>query len=306
MTLCAAFFAAALTRAEIIERFRAPVAVRCDGLVAVFADCPSDMRLEYQNPIAGFAAEECERQYARARERRRRFAEPAISIHIGDVRTNDATVASRVLERRGGGRFTKITVPAPGYADVAALRREVAKAFHLAVLGAALDDAAAERAVVDADPEARIERAYADIERWSKEGAATGLDDEEMLKLSRTVLVPGRARPSDVLRFASRLYLYPASFDAPFCGEIQTCPFRDAIALAARDPRIRFAAYAKAPLVVAYGGGRGAELAAAADAYSNFLLELARGSKPAGELADMLDDADVKLNVAMETARKGE
>ena len=43
MTLCAAIFAAALTRAEIIERFKAPVATRVDGLVEVFADCPTDM-----------------------------------------------------------------------------------------------------------------------------------------------------------------------------------------------------------------------------------------------------------------------
>ena len=43
MTLCAAIFAAALTRAEIIERFKAPVATRVDGLVEVFADCPTEI-----------------------------------------------------------------------------------------------------------------------------------------------------------------------------------------------------------------------------------------------------------------------
>ena len=47
----------ALTRAEILERFRAPVVTQADGLVKVYADCPDDMRREYQGPIGSFAAE---------------------------------------------------------------------------------------------------------------------------------------------------------------------------------------------------------------------------------------------------------
>ena len=47
----------ALTRAEILERFRAPVVTQADGLVKVYADCPEDLRRDYQGPIGSFAAE---------------------------------------------------------------------------------------------------------------------------------------------------------------------------------------------------------------------------------------------------------
>ena len=71
-----------------------------------------------------------------------------------------------------------------------------------------------------------------------------------------------------------------------------------------KDVRLRFLAYAKSPQMVAYGGGRGENLAQAAFAYSVFLRELAAGKKTEEELAALLDDADVKLNVAMEEARQ--
>ena len=53
----------ALTRAEIIERFKAPVVTQADGLVRVFADCPEDMRREFQSPIARFAADTVQTLY---------------------------------------------------------------------------------------------------------------------------------------------------------------------------------------------------------------------------------------------------
>ena len=37
----------ALTRAEILERFKAPVVTQSDGLVKVYANCPEDMRREF-------------------------------------------------------------------------------------------------------------------------------------------------------------------------------------------------------------------------------------------------------------------
>ena len=62
----------------------------------------------------------------------------------------------------------------------------------------------------------------------------------------------------------------------------------------------------KAPQVVLYGGGRGEELAAAAEAYSKLLFEMARGEKPTEELLEMLEDADIKFDIALEEARKRE
>ena len=47
----------ALTRAEIVQRMRAPVVTQAEGLVRVFANCPEDMRREFQSPVARFAAE---------------------------------------------------------------------------------------------------------------------------------------------------------------------------------------------------------------------------------------------------------
>lgn len=305
MTVCAAIFAAALTRADIIERFKAPVATRVNGLVEVFADCPTDMRVEFQHPIASFVAAECDRQYAFARRRTANFTEPGIVVHIGDVRTNITAVTSRVAHRHDGTSFTRVYIPAPGYADLMALRREIAKAFFRAVLEREIGDEEADRAVVDADPQARVERLYAELERWRAGGTATVEDDERMIRLSRRVIIPGVARQSDVLHFASRLFLYPASYDLPFGGMCHECTFREAVKLSRQDIRVRFAAYDKAPEVVLFGGGRGEPLALAADAYSKFLFALARGEEEK-QLLDLLDDADMKLNVALEDARRNE
>ena len=131
-------------------------------------------------------------------------------------------------------------------------------------------------------------------------------DDEEMIRLCRSVLVPGVARASDVLRFGDRLVLYPEYFDRPFCGKFRACTLKDAILHLKEDPRLRLHAYLKAPQVVLYGGGRGEELAAAAEAYSKLLFEMARGEKPTEELLEMLEDADIKFDIALEEARKRE
>ena len=47
----------ALTRAELVARMKAPVLTMTEGLVKVYADCPEDMRRDYQMPVARFAAE---------------------------------------------------------------------------------------------------------------------------------------------------------------------------------------------------------------------------------------------------------
>ena len=72
------------------------------------------------------------------------------------------------------------------------------------------------------------------------------------------------------------------------------------------DPTVRYVAYKKAPLLVAYGGGRGESLSAAAQAYYDFLFELGKAKKNKEELLDMLEQADLKLNIALEEARKYE
>ena len=44
LTLIATILLAALTKAEIIDRFRAAPVTQLDGLVQVYGDCPADMR----------------------------------------------------------------------------------------------------------------------------------------------------------------------------------------------------------------------------------------------------------------------
>ena len=301
MILAASILMLALTRAELIERFKAPAITKDAGLVQVFADCPRDMREAYQSQVASFAAGVCRKLQAAARKTNEKFAEPGIVIYIGEERTNRTDVITRRISRKEGGRFTRIYLPAPGFSDIERFRLEVAKAYFLASDGKELDDAAAIEALENADPVLRVRRKY---ERLDKRLAGDGTDDdEECLMLARSIIEPGIARVSDVLRFASRLRLYPRQFASPFAGRFRDATFAEAIKLAPYEPRIRLAASEKASLVVAYGGGHGEELAQAADAYSRFLFELARFAKPQEELAEMLDEANVKLEIALEKAR---
>lgn len=303
MSLIASILLLALTRAEIIERMKAPPVTRVEGLVQVFAECPADMRREYQMPIAVFVGDICRKLAAGANLKLSRFAEPGIAVYLGDVRTNLATsVASRVRRRSDGSAYTRIYLPAPGFVDAGRLRLETVKAFHLAVKGETLDDDGARRALLEADPDLRRADEYDELERWLR-GERTTLDDEGCLKLQRKVIAPGVALPEDVLRFASRLFLYPEVFSSPFPDGRRYCDFREAISLVKRDLRLRFIAYAYADDIVAYGAGRTAELNAAAEAYSAFLIELARGRLDEREMNRLLDEADGRLEAAMREAR---
>ena len=284
----------ALTRAEIVERFKAPPITMVEGLVKVFADCPADMRRDFQMPIAEFTAGVCRDLYKTVNVRPRRFVEPGVIVHIGEERTNNASVVSLARTREDGSVYTRIYLPSPGSTDIARMRLETTKAFFRAVTGEELDDAAAEKALRRADPRLDADDRYADVRRWMN-GETGGEDDEKYLKLARSVLVPGEVRDDDVTRFASRLYLYPATFDVPFCGKYVSCSFREAIALAAEDPLVRVAAYRKITDVIAYGGGRGEAMAEAAEAYAGFLRDLAKYKSGAEALASMLDAADEKL-----------
>ena len=290
----------ALTRAEIIERFKAPVITQADGLVQVFANCPEDMRREYQSPIARFAADTVQALYGGVRKRPIRFRKPGIVIHVGDVRTNLTEVVSRV-STNDSRIVSRIYVKSPGSADLGRLKTEVIKAFYRSVENAELSDAEAVLAYRRAVPELRIADERQQLELWLQ-GRGTIKDDEEGLRLMRKVIAPGQASRRDVLIFASRLYLYPPWNDVRFAGRFDCLSFREALACARVDPFVRVVAAVKSKELPVFGGGRGEELAAAADAYRAFLLALARGEATEDELKKLLDDADEKLNTAFEKA----
>ena len=134
MTLVASILMLALTRAEIIERFKNPPVTRADGLVQVFADCPSDMRREYQGPVSSFVAEVCTTLSTALKERPGHFTQPAIIVYVGDIRTNNSQVVSREQVRPDGSVCTRIRLLAPGFTDTDQLRRETVKAFDAKLL----------------------------------------------------------------------------------------------------------------------------------------------------------------------------
>ena len=286
----------ALTRAEIIERMRAPVVTQADGFVQVYADCPEDMRREFQAPIARFASDIVQtlRATKGARQERRRGA--GVVIHIGDVRTNLTVVTAHAVTN-DTRVFTRIRVRAPAHADLGRLRLEVVKAFFRAYGAGEMDDAAAVRAWRRANPALRIEDDRIALEEWFCNGRGS---DEDGFRLMRKILKPGFASRRDVLLFASRLYLYPPQYDLRFAGGLDAISFRDAIGVARKDLLLRAVALSRADMLPVFGGGRGERLAAAAAAYRTFLLELAGGKKSEDELIDLLDEADILLNIAYE------
>lgn len=292
----------ALTRAEIIERFKAPVVNQADGLVRVYADCPEDMWREFQTPVARFAANTVETLYRGLAKRPLRFKRPGIVIHLGDVRTNLTEVTAKVSTNDAQQAVTRIRVRAPGYADLTRLRMEIVKGFYRSVEQKELTDEEAVDAYRHADPALRVADERAKLEDWL---AGTGTTNvEEGLRLMRKVFEPGRASRRDVLLFASRLYLYPLYQDLRFLGKYDCLGFHEALKLARGDASVRLAAFAKANDLPIFAGGKGAELAGAAAAYQVFLLEFARNEKDVDELADLLETADLKLNMAFEKAVK--
>ena len=305
MALLASILVLALTRAEIIDRMKAPVITQCDGLVQVYGDCPQDMRREYQMPIASFAAETVKSLAGGLGIKLQRRERADILIHVGDVRTNLTAVVAKA-STNGTRVVSRIYVPSPGYADLHRLRLEIVRAFSRSVRGEELDDDGAVALYRKADPRLRVADERDRMELWlaGKLPSRTPEEDEENLKRLRKVIEPGVASRTDVRLFASRLFLYPAVFEAPFCGRFDCLSFRDAVKYAKADPRIRLVAYAKSGPLVAFGGGRSESLALASRLYFAFLVELAKGEKDESELLDLLDAADVKLNVAWEEAQR--
>ena len=305
MSLVASILLLALTRAEIIERMKAPVITQCEGLVQVYADCPEDMRREFQMPIASFAAETAKTLCRGLDVKPKRWSRAGIMVHVGDVRTNDTSVVARAVTN-GEQVVTRIYLKSPGYAHVGQFRMELVKAFGRTVLAREWSDAEAIEAYRRADPEFRLADERAKLLDWlaGRLPSPTPEDDEANLARMRKVLKPGVSSEADVMLFASRLFLYPAEFDRPFCGRFGCLSFREAVKCAKTDPSVRLAAYLKSGLVVAFGGGRGETLAEASRLYFDFLQELAKGEKGEAALLDLLEAADMKLNVALEETRK--
>ena len=304
MTTLAAILLLALSRAEIVARFKAPVVTQAEGFVRVYADCPEDMRREFQMPVASFAAETVKTLRRGLSMKSERCPSPGIVISVGDVRTNDSSVVARAVTN-GADVVTRIYVRAPGYASLERLRIEVVKGFFRRVRRVELSDSEAVAAYRSADPELRVADERRRLEEWLATGRGVA-DDEEGIALMRRILRPGVASPRDILVFASRLYLYPPLHGQRFAGRYDCLSFRDAVACAPADPFVRRLALAKASEVPVFGGGRGAAMTAAANAYTQFLLELARGEKDSEGLLRMLDEADTLLNVAFEEAARRE
>ena len=296
MTVIASVLLLALTRAEIIERFKTPPVTHCDGLVQVFADCPADMRREYQVPVASYVSDICDTLYKTLMIKPRQFKEPGIIVHIGSVRTNVTDVISTVDRRAGNGRFTRIRLPAPAYSDMEALRIATAKAFFLSVAGEEIDDATAVSRLRLTDPVLRVADERSDLARWRDEGVfSSGKDDEFYLMQQRKVLMPGKASREDVLTFASRLRLYPDYYGTPFCGRYSSLSFDEAIDASQDDMIVRLAAVRKVSELLLYGGGRGDKMNLAVQAYGYFLTEVAKGEKTPDDLRNMLSAAEQKL-----------
>ena len=301
MPILATVLLMALTRAEIIERFKAPVITQAGGLVQVYADCPEDMRKEFQGPIARFAADTVQTLYQGLAKKSERFSKAGIVVHVGDVRTNITEVTAQV-STNDSRVVTRIRVKSPGYADLYRFRVEVIKAFYRSVEKRELSDDEAVAAYRHADPTLRVFDDRMKLEDWLA-GRGTK-DDEEGLRMMRKVFEPGKSSPRDVLIFASRLYLYPPQYDLRFLGKYDRLSFSEAVRFGRIDPIVRLMAYRKALELPVLGGGRSPELTAAANAYQVFLLTFAKGETDEKGLKKLLDEADERLNVAFEKAER--
>lgn len=299
MTALATALLLALSRAEIVARFRSPVLSQADGHVKVYAACAEDVRREYQSPVARFAGETFTAFARAARRPLARAASPALVIHLGDVRTNRADFAVRVATN-GQSVVTRIFLPNPASADLGALRAEVARAYFRSAEGRETTPDEALEAWRMTDRDYRVDRDLRRLEGWLDRAEG---DDDDGFGLLWRVFRPGTLSAVEARVFASRLWLYPETFDRPFLGRFASLSFRDAVACAS-DPDVRLAARRKADEVMVSGGGRGVALRDAASAYRAFLLALADGGRSADELKDLLEAADVALNLAFADRRK--
>lgn len=299
----------ALTRAEIVQRMRAPVITQSDGLVKVFASCDEDIRREYQTPVARFAADTVQLLYRADNLEPRRFDSPGIILRVGNGRTNDTETVVGV-ETNAGRAVTRLYLRSPGFVDRDRLRNEIVRAYYRSVKDEEISAEEADLRLRRADPKLRVADERKKLEAWlGGEMLAREMTEdevfaetEEMLTRMRKIFEPGYASKRDVLTFASRLRLYPRTFDEPFVGGAKELAFSEAIDLVKEDPRVRYYAFVKAQEMSVVGGGRGEFLEDAADAYAKFLFALAKDESSAEELKEMLALAEMKLNAALSQA----
>lgn len=300
MGLLAAALVLALSRAEMIARFKAPVLTQAEGLVKVFANCTEDRRREFQAPVARFAGETVTTLASASGRRLTRVMRPGIVLHLGDVTTNRADVIVRVATNEGVV-VSRLFLPNPATTDLEMLRTEVTRAYFRAVEQTELSAADAAEAYRMTDPSYRVTRARQRLADWLDRAEGS---DADGFRLLYHVFRPGTLSKIEARVFASRLWLYPRTFARPFGGRFGALTFRAAIAHAKDDPFVRLAAREKADSLLVFGGGRGANLQAAADAYRAFLLALAQGEATDETLKDLLETADGLLNVAFAESEK--
>lgn len=302
MGLLATALVLALSRAEMIARFKAPVLTQAEGLVKVFANCTEDRRREFQAPVARFAGETVTTLAGASGRRLTRVARPGIVLHLGDVATNRTDVLVRVATNEGAV-VTRLFLPNPATTDLNALRTEIVRAYFRAVERTERTAAEAAEAYRMTDPDYRVARARRRLADWLDRAEGS---DADGFRLLYHVFRPGTLSRVEARVFASRLWLYPQTFARPFGGRFGALTFRAAIACAKDDPLVRLAAREKADALLVFGGGRGEGLQAAADAYRAFLLALADGEATEESLKDLLETADGLLNVAFaESETKG-
>ena len=299
MTIFATVLLLAISRAEMVERFKAPILSPAEGFVKVYATCAVDIRREYQAPVARFAGETLTALARAAKQPFARADSPRVIIHLGDVRTNRADVVVRVATN-DAAVVTRLYLPSPAHADLARLRLELVRAYCRAREGVELTDAEAGERWRMTDPDYRLAHDRRRLQDWLEKGAG---DANEGLRLLYRVFRPGTLSRIEARVFASRLRLYPSTFARPFLGSFHELDFRAAIDAAPLDPSVRVAARKKADELPVFGGGRGADLQVAAEAYRFFLLALAKGEASNDALKDLLEVADLKLNKIYEETK---
>ena len=298
--LLTALLVLALTRAEIIERFKTPPITTVAGFVSVYADCDAEQRREFQQPVSDYVSNICRELLAADNIKEKHRESPAIVVHIQDGRGPNTNVLAQVIKRTETDRFTRIHLPSPKYSDMDALRNEIVRAYYLVMHEEEITAPAAAILYAELNPATRANHRMAEVAAWRRAGTLPpGKDDEEMLKEMRKVHIPGAITPAEMKVFAARLNLYPATYHTLFAGHYRTLSFREAIDVAQRDPAVRQAAADKVPELLLFGSGHGLEMESLVKSYSVFLLGLASDKMQPKELHQLLDVLESKMKGMM-------
>ena len=127
--------------------------------------------------------------------------------------------------------------------------------------------------------------------------------DEQLARMTRSVLEPGDCGLFELDIFTSRLFLYSPTFDAKMVRGRAVGSVREPIDASGSNLLVRAAAFLKSREIPLYAIGRGDALMAAAAAYERFLLGVAAGEERV-KLEELLNTADARLEVIYEKRRK--